>query len=94
MLRGGRSEFEIRQFQVDGNTLLQPDGINRALAPFTGKQKDFGDVQRALEALQEHIIGTVTPGVQWTLPEQELEKGEVRFCRDRNQDREDFGRGQ
>lgn len=75
----GGLKFEIRQFQVDGNTLLQPDGINRALAPFTGKQKDFGDVQRALEALQEAYHRQGYTGVQVTLPEQELEKGEVRF---------------
>lgn len=75
----GSLKFEIRHFQVDGNTLLQPDEINRALVPFTGKQKDFGDVQRALEALQEAYLRHGYSGVQVTLPEQELEKGEVRF---------------
>ena len=75
----GGLKFEIRHIQVNGNTLLQPDEINRALAPFTGKQKDFGDVQRELEALQEAYHRHGYTGVQVTLPEQELEKGEVRF---------------
>ena len=75
----GAPRFDIRGYQVDGNTLLQPEEINQVLAPFTGKRKDFGDVQRALEALQQVYQQRGYVSVQVTLPEQELEKGEVRF---------------
>jgi len=44
--------FEITRFEVDGNTLLGAAAIDRLLAPFAGKSRDFGDVQRALEALE------------------------------------------
>ena len=43
--------FDITRFDVVGNTLLKPEEIQRAVAPYTGKQKDFSDIQRALEAV-------------------------------------------
>ena len=45
--------FDIGRFAVDGNTLLKPEDIERAVAPYVGKQKDFGDIQRALEAIEQ-----------------------------------------
>ena len=44
--------FDITRFDVIGNTLLDPAEIARRVALFVGKQKDFSDVQRALEALE------------------------------------------
>ena len=72
-------KFEIRDYHADGNTLLQQSEIDRAMAPFTGLLKDFGDVQRALEALQELYREKGYSGVRITLPEQELERGNVTF---------------
>lgn len=72
-------KFEIRRYLIDGNTLLSPDVIDEALAPFTGRQKDFGDVQRGLEAMQDAYQQRGYASVQVLLPEQELDKGEVRF---------------
>ncbi|HET7633850.1 MAG TPA: POTRA domain-containing protein, partial [Burkholderiales bacterium] len=45
--------FEIRHFDVHGNTLLTASELRGLLAPYTGKGRNFGDVQRALEALQK-----------------------------------------
>lgn len=70
-------KFEIRSYRIEGNTLLQPAEIERLLSPFSGNQKDFGDVQRALEALQELYQESGYAGIQVTLPEQELERGDV-----------------
>jgi hemolysin activation/secretion protein len=71
--------FEISRFDVAGNTLLSQGEVERAVAPFAGKDRDFGDIQRALEALEalyhEHGFNVVT--VQ--LPEQELNGGVVRL---------------
>jgi len=76
---GGSLRFEIRSYRIDGNTLLQQSAIDRQLEPYTGKQKDFGDVQRALEALQALYQQNGYAGIQITLPEQELERGDVTF---------------
>ncbi|OON61933.1 peptidase S37 [Massilia sp. KIM] len=71
--------FEISRFEVSGNTLLDEGEIARATAPFTGARRDFGDVQRALEALESlyHARGYNLVTVQ--LPEQELGGGVVRL---------------
>lgn len=71
--------FDIERYVVAGNTLLTQSEITRSLAAYTGKQKDFADVQRALEALQLVYQARGWGVVQVTLPEQELERGEVRF---------------
>ena len=71
--------FEIRRYLTQGNSLLSQERLNQVLQPFTGKDKDFGDVQRALEALQAAYQAEGYGGVEIRLPEQELERGEVRF---------------
>lgn len=72
-------KFGITRYIVEGNTLLAQEELDRVLAPFTGKDKDFGDVQRALEALQAAYQARGYGSVEIRLPEQELERGEVRF---------------
>nr|WP_315217927.1 ShlB/FhaC/HecB family hemolysin secretion/activation protein [uncultured Duganella sp.] len=69
--------FDISRFDVQGNTLLPQGRIEQLLAPFTGKTRDFGDIQRALEALEGayHAQGYNVVTVQ--LPEQELNRGVV-----------------
>jgi hemolysin activation/secretion protein len=69
--------FDVRVYVIEGNTLLKPGEIQRELLPFTGRQRDFGDVQRALEVLQALYQKKGFGGVQVTLPEQELDRGEV-----------------
>lgn len=71
--------FDIRSYQVEGNTILAADKINSIVAPFTGKGKDFGTVQEALEALEKAYHDRGYIAVQVTLPEQELENGVVRL---------------
>lgn len=71
--------FEISRFAVSGNSLLPASEADAAVAPFAGKNRDFGDVQRALEALEAafHVRGYKVVTVQ--LPEQELGGGVVRL---------------
>ena len=71
--------FEIRKFVVDGATLISADEVQAALRPFTGKGRDFADVQRALETLERLYSTRGFSAVQIILPEQEIDKGEVRF---------------
>ena len=72
-------KFEIKRYQIEGNSLLPRQKLDAVLAPFTGKDKDFGDVQRALETLQGAYQREGYGSVEIRLPEQELERGEVRF---------------
>jgi len=71
--------FEISRFDVQGNTLLPQAEIDGIVAAHTGKERDFGDVQRALEALEAayHAAGYNVVTVE--LPEQELDQGVVRL---------------
>jgi hemolysin activation/secretion protein len=71
--------FQISRFDVSGNSLLSPAEVQAALNPWTGPGRDFGDVQRALEALEAlyHARGYKVVTVQ--LPEQELNGGVVRL---------------
>jgi hemolysin activation/secretion protein len=71
--------FEIVRFEVQGSSLVGRDETDRLLAPFTGKDRDFGHVQRALEALEEAYQKIGYNLVKVTLPEQELNQGVVRF---------------
>jgi len=69
----------IERFVVEGNTLLTPKEIDTVLAPFSGKDKDFGDIQRALEALEQAYRDGGWGVVQVSLPEQDISRGVVQF---------------
>ncbi len=75
----GVLRFEISGYTVEGATLLTQAEINAAVAPFIGKNRDFSDVQRALEAVEEAYSARGYSAVRVLLPEQELEKGAVHF---------------
>lgn len=77
---GGTIEnFTISSFSVDGNTLLPPQKIQQLLAPYTGTDRNFGDVQRALETLEAAYRQQGYSVVRVALPEQELNQGVVHF---------------
>ena len=69
--------FDITDYKVEGNSLLKPAEVARALAPFRGKNRDFGDVQRAVEALEAAYRKAGYAAVRVYLPEQELNEGVV-----------------
>ena len=71
--------FEIARFDVKGNTLLPQPQIDELLSKFTGKERDFGDVQRALEALEAVYRQRGYSVVTIELPEQELNRGVVQL---------------
>lgn len=71
--------FDIVRFDVQGNTLLAPSLLTTLLTPFTGTQRDFGDIQHAVEALENAYRERGYTVVQVTLPEQELERGVVQL---------------
>ncbi len=71
--------FDISGYTVEGSTLLTRKEIDDAVAPYVGKDKDFSDVQHALEAIEAAYAKHGYTAVQVILPEQELDKGNVRF---------------
>src|SRR6267154_305237 len=74
-----KPRFEIQRFLVEGNTLLKQSELDRILTPFSGKNRDFGDIQRALEALQDAYAGRGYNAVRVSVPEQDIRAGQVRL---------------
>lgn len=71
--------FAIDSYLVEGASLLKKEDFDRVVAPYVGKDKDFSDVQYALEAVEELYASQGYSAVHVLLPEQELEAGTVRF---------------
>ncbi len=71
--------FDIVRFQVDGNSLIAPARVQELVAPFVGRRKVYGDIQKALEALENAYRSLGYGTVQVYAPEQELTTGVVRL---------------
>ena len=71
--------FDINRFEVIGNTLLPAAEVERLVAPHTGRNKDFADIQHALEALEQAFRERGFGVVQVVLPEQDITRGVVQF---------------
>ena len=71
--------FDINRFEIVGNTLLSSAEMERLVAPYIGQSKDFSDVQRALEAVEQGYRARGYGIVQVLLPEQDITRGVVQF---------------
>ncbi|TSA16814.1 MAG: ShlB/FhaC/HecB family hemolysin secretion/activation protein [Betaproteobacteria bacterium] len=71
--------FDIVRFQVEGNTLLPEAEVQRIIAPLVGPKRVYGDIQKALEALEGAYRKAGFSTVQVFVPEQELTTGVVRL---------------
>lgn len=71
--------FPIVRFKVEGNSLLPQQIVEDAVKPYIGPKQDFGDVQKALEALETAYKANGFTSVSVILPEQVLERGEVQL---------------
>jgi hemolysin activation/secretion protein len=71
--------FEIRRYVFEGASLIPSEHLAARTRPFTGPGRTFGDVQRALEAVERAYAEAGYSAVQVVLPEQELARGEIRF---------------
>lgn len=71
--------FEITGYVIEGAALVKKEEIAAAVAPFTGPNKDFSDVQYAIEAIEALYAAKGFSSVRVILPEQELQKGSIRF---------------
>jgi len=71
--------FEIRSFTVTGNTILPQAEVERLVTPFTGPKRVYGDIQKALEALEGAYRTRGFSAVQVFVPEQTLDTGSVKL---------------
>lgn len=71
--------FEIRKFVLEGNTLLPTDAASAIFKNFTGRERDFGDIQQAMEQLETAYRDLGYTMVTVLLPEQELSGGVVKL---------------
>ena len=71
--------FKIGGFNVRGATVVSKEEIALTLLPYTGANRDFSDVQKALEALEKIFTSKGFSAVQVILPEQDITDGEVEF---------------
>ena len=71
--------FDVVRFQVEGNTILPQEQIERLVAPYIGRQRVYGDIQKALEALENAYRSAGWGTVQVIAPEQEITTGVIRL---------------
>mgnify|MGYP001113228034 CR=1 FL=1 len=71
--------FSIDRYVVEGAKLITQPEFDAVVSPYVGKEKDFSDVQYALEAIEALYAERGYSAVHVLLPEQELEAGTVRF---------------
>jgi hemolysin activation/secretion protein len=76
---GADQLFDIVRFEVEGNTLLPPARIDAIVAPLAGRGRVYGDIQKALEALELAYRTAGFGTVRVHVPEQELSSGVVRI---------------
>jgi hemolysin activation/secretion protein len=71
--------FEVVRYDVQGNTILSDQEINRLLAPYVGKDQDFSAIQKAVDVLEAAYRQRGYKVVKVVLPEQELDHGVVKL---------------
>lgn len=71
--------FDIQAYVIEGNSLFEPYELYARVEPFAGRQKDFGDIRRAVQALQEAYRDRGYEAVRVLVPEQDVRDGRVRL---------------
>ena len=71
--------FDISRFDIKGNTLLKQSDLDALVAPFVGPKRNYGDIQKALEAVENAYRSRGYGTVNVYVPEQELTSGAVRI---------------
>ncbi|MFP5507370.1 MAG: ShlB/FhaC/HecB family hemolysin secretion/activation protein [Gammaproteobacteria bacterium] len=71
--------FDIWEFQVEGNSLLERPLVERTVYPYLGPAKSVDDVEAARVALENFYRSSGYPTVVVDIPEQEVNQGIVRL---------------
>lgn len=79
MANAQSEKFDIVRFDVRGNTLLPAGQVTALVAPFVGRARVYGDIQKALEALENAYRAKGYGAVNVHVPEQEITTGVIRL---------------
>lgn len=71
--------FDVWDFQIDGNTVLDDEILERAVYPFLGPGKTVNDMEKARQSLEEAYRKAGYPTVVVTIPEQDVDAEVVRI---------------
>lgn len=71
--------FDVLDYQIEGNTVLDDESLERAVYPHLGPDKTVTDVEQARSALEEAYRNAGYPTVVVAIPEQGVEDGAVRL---------------
>jgi hemolysin activation/secretion protein len=71
--------FEIKAFEVKGNSIFPAAKVQDAVAPFAGSGKTATDVENARDALEKLYHNAGYPAVMVNIPEQTLKDGVVKL---------------
>ena len=69
--------FDVSEFRVSGNTLLDTIAIELTLYRFLGHDKVFADIEQARQALEQRYHDKGYPAVLVDIPEQSVSDGSV-----------------
>lgn len=72
-------KFDVMEFVVEGNTVLPQTTVEQVLQPFMGPARTFKDIDAAREALEKAYQDAGYLSVLVSLPNQRVDKGEVRI---------------
>ena len=69
--------FDIRGFEIIGNHLVSTQTLSERVKPYTGNNKVYGDIQKALEAIEQSYQAAGYSAVTVYVPEQDISAGSV-----------------
>jgi hemolysin activation/secretion protein len=76
---GGLPRFDVLDYQIEGNSVLDDETLERAVYPFLGPEKSVADVEKARQALEDAYRQAGYPTVVVAIPEQSVDEGTVRL---------------
>ncbi len=76
---GDTARFDIYEFEIDGNTVLPAEAIERAVYPFLGERRTADDVNAAVAALEKAYQDAGYLTVAVGIPEQAITTGVVKL---------------
>lgn len=76
---GEQPRFDVLDYQIEGNTVLDDETLERAVYPHLGPDKTLDDVEKARASLEEAYRNAGYPTVMVAIPEQDVDANSVRL---------------
>lgn len=71
--------FDVYEYVIEGNTLLSNALVERTVSPYMGPDRRFSDIEQARSALEKAYQDAGYLSVLVSLPNQQVDRGEVRL---------------